>query len=345
MRTMPPFADPDLSFDRTVDRRTIHRRNLTEVFLTDVRRVDEDTFAAAALLPVAHAHYTSHTGSANRIRDPMLLVECCRQAETFAAHELFAVPPGTGFVLRSWSLRLDPHPVRTAQSGPTHEPPELYLHCQTHGARRIGGELRSLGYQFTLWLDGTRLGTVDMQVGYVAPATYTLVRCRGRQGAPRTSDRGSPVDAGEPVTPQRVGRINAADALLCAVADDGDRVSARLRVATEHPSLFDHVHDHVPGTVLVEGARQLAALATHERGGPAPHETTMLSMDATFSAYAELDQPIAVSATLAGSRTGALDPAAPRQVDVVYRQGGHDIARVCVVMAVAAGSDLTTEGG
>ncbi|WP_329108939.1 hypothetical protein OG792_09820 [Micromonospora sp. NBC_01699] len=340
-----------LDFSRTVDRTLVHRRNLTEVFLTDVQRTDGESFAAAALLPVVHPHYTSHTGTANRTLDPMLLIECCRQAETYAAHALFDVEMGASFVLRSWSAELFPDALGQptydgttggAAPGPVPTGPrELLLSAVTRNARRVGGRIRGLDYDFQLWIAGNRVGRVRMEVGYVASVAYVVIRGRGRDGPPPWSDGLLPVRTGRPVVPAAVGRVNATDTLLLDVVARPDRVAATLRVPVENVSLFDHPQDHVPGMVLLEAARQIAALAARQWDGAAVHTLTMVAMESSFAAYAELDEAVTVTATRAeGTQPGPVDAGPPwrRPVEVVFQQATGEISRVSVVMELASGT-------
>jgi hypothetical protein len=318
--TITPELGAELSFSRTVDRELIHRRNLTEVFLTDIQRVNEETFISAALLPVIHAHYTSHLGRIDLV-DPMLLLECARQAETYAAHAFFDVEMGASFILRNWSMELSPRALGTSFSGPT----ELVMIATTRAPRTVAGRVRGLTYTFELWVSGERLGQVGMEVGYVAKEPYLAMRARGRTGPVPSSADLSPVSAGVPVEPARVGRLHARDTLLLDVCAGRDEVTAALRVPADNPSLFDHAQDHVPGMVLLEAARQIAALAAGEWGADAPDRTAMVTMDASFSAYAELDAPVTMTATR------ALRSA--EEIDVTFHQNGTDISQVKVVIA------------
>jgi hypothetical protein len=276
---------------RTVDRALLHRRNPSEVFLTGAERTGEDTYTATALLPVTHPHYTAHTAAATRALDPMLLLECCRQAETYAAHVFFGVERDAAFVLREWSAevlaRADGHR-------------EVVISAVTADRVVVGGRTRRLDHLFTVGLGGVPVARVTMRVGYLAHAAYTALRARGRDRPPPSSDRVSPV-AGCPVTPLRVGRVRATDVLLCDAVSRPDSVTASLRTPLENPSMFDHAHDHVPGSVLLEAGRQLAVLGAHHWDGTAPGHGTMVAMDGSFAAYCELDRPTVLTATPAGA--------------------------------------------
>lgn len=319
MSTTPQGAPaPGLSFARTVDRALLHRRNPDEAFLTGAARTGPHGFVAAALLPPAHPHYAGHTGP-SRHRDPMLLLECARQAETYAAHTLYGVEPGTHFVLRDWSAEFPAEPVPAAD-------PEVLITAVTRDPRLVRDRIRGLDYEMELWAAGAWLGRVRMAVGYVSHAAHTVLRSRRHHGPPPSSDDLAPA-AGRPVAPAAVGRVRATDAVLLDATAAGERaVTARLRVPAENPSLFDHAQDHVPAMVLMEAARQLAALATREWGGAAPDRTWMAGLSASFGAYAELTEPVELTAAPAGPGGDA--------VEVTFHQSGTRIARARIVMAV-----------
>lgn len=315
----PPDLAPGLSFTSVVDRALLHRRHSTEAFLTGAVRTGPDCFAAAALLPPAHPHYAGHTGP-SRHRDPMLLLECARQAETYAAHALFGVEPDAHFVLRNWSAEFSPAPAGAA-AGPT----ELLITAVTGNPRVVRDRVRGLDYQLELWADDARVGLVRMEVGYLSHPAYTVVRSREHPQVLPSSDCLAPA-GGCPVAPTRVGRVRATDTVLLDVAATGRTVSARLRVPVENVSLFDHAQDHIPAMVLVEAARQLAALAVAQWGGAAPERTELRSMSSSFGAYAELTEPIELTATPGPAAAGW-------SVELSFRQAGSEIAQAQLAMA------------
>lgn len=315
-------AAPPLNFASTVDLALLHRRNPDEAFLTDAVSTGPDGFVAAAVLPPGHPHYAGHTGP-SRDQDPMLLLECARQAETYAAHTMYGVEQGAHFVLRNWSAEF------AAAPPPSAGPVRLTIACETANARRAGNRTSGLDYDLRLRAGGAQVGRVRMEVGYVSAAAYRVIRSRRHQGAPPSSDDLLPA-AGQPVDPARVGRRRATDAVLLDVAADGGTVTAALRVPVENASMFDHAQDHVPAMVLIEAARQIAALATAEWGGGAADRTRMTQMSAAFDAYAELTEPIVITATPSTSD----DIGGGLAVDVTFGQAGTAVARARVVMAV-----------
>ncbi|MBN0044359.1 gamma-butyrolactone biosynthesis protein [Streptomyces actuosus] len=301
----------ELEFFRSVDRRLLHRRALSEVFLTDTSAVDGSRFLAGAQLPSSHACFTDHPG--RTVIDPVLLLECARQAETYGAHAHLGVDSGTKFVLQSWEMRLPG--LFAAHAG---APGELTMEVTTDRPADATAPARSVTYDVRFLLDGTELGEVRMAVGYLSPATYSALRTR-RRGTPPVSSDDVPVVAAT-VAAHEVGRALGVNALLLDPVVDGGGVTAGVRTPNDNPSMFDHAQDHLPGMVLTEAARQAALLAGARLLDRPVDGTALVGFDLGFSRFAELDAPVTVSAVPEPGGDGV------RAVRVVFRQGGEEIA-------------------
>ncbi|MDX6330113.1 MAG: 2-oxo-3-(phosphooxy)propyl 3-oxoalkanoate synthase, partial [Streptomycetaceae bacterium] len=95
-----------------------------------------------------------------------------------------------------------------------------------------------------------------------------------------------------PLPPATVGRDRPRDVVLSAT---GTPDVWQLRVDPTHPVLFDHAVDHVPGMLIVEAIRQAAQY--HDQ----PLPCQLLSLQADFHHYAELDRPCTVALTRDGT--------------------------------------------
>lgn len=317
-RTTAPVRTP-LTYGRTVDRALVHRAALAEVFLTDAQRVDEHRFLVAAQLPRAHPYYTDHL---NGRLDPLLLLECCRQAETLAAHEYLGVPAGTAFLLSAWSLRMDTDPPATGAV-----PGELSIDVAISEPRWREGRLRALRYRMTPALDGTPLGEVSIRVGYVPADAHAALRTRQRGGAPPSSATVAAQGKDWPAAAYRVGRADPANVVLAGARRSAVGAAATLRVPTGHPSMFDHPLDHVPGMVLTEAARQIALLASDDRRGSLAR-TRVRALQGTFARYVELDAPVTLTARIPDG-----DPSAP-VVAVRVEQAGATSAELVLELVI-----------
>jgi hypothetical protein len=315
----PPTV-PGLSYARTVDPARIHRSHPAETFLTDGVGTGAGEYAATALLPHGHPHYSAHAGLA-RQPDPMLLLECARQAVTYAAYAILNAKADAHLLLRNLSAEyaMVTPPVT---AGPT----EMLMAATT---RRASGLGRTFEHQLELWVTGAWAGRVRMEVSHVSATAYAIIRSRNRHGSPPSSADMGPVN-GTPVAPAQVGRVRATDTLLLGAKADSATAAATLRVPVENQSLFDHAQDHVPAMVLVEAARQLAAFASGGWGGPPPNATRLAGVRSSFDVYAELDVPVEMTA-LPSSVAADGWP-----VEVTFQQAGTDIGQALVVLAAPA---------
>ncbi|WP_430788030.1 AfsA-related hotdog domain-containing protein [Actinoplanes sp. G11-F43] len=277
--------------------------------LTGAEPIGPYDFRARARRPGRHPYLRADTGP-GRDGDPMLLLEFARQAEAYAARAFYGVDAGARTVLRRWSAAF-------AAAGV----PEW---VDLHGAvrpRTIGGRLRGMVYDLTLRAGDHRLGTVRMEMGYpraTAASGPPPARSRAGFGAGLPSP-------GRPVDPRRVGRRRATDTVLRDLETAGGRIVAGLRVPVENPGLLGPAREQVPGMVLTEAARQIAALAVAEWGGPGPDRTVPAALAVTFADQADPAVPVVLTAG-AGDRPG--------RVRVTVEQGS----------AVIASADLTMTG-
>ncbi|WP_063726829.1 ScbA/BarX family gamma-butyrolactone biosynthesis protein [Streptomyces sp. RTd22] len=318
---------PDLDFSRTVPKDLVHREALSELFLTDSRKVTDGHFVAAAQIPPSHAYYTDHTDRSPI--DPLLLLECCRQAETHAVHAHFGAPRDTVFILQSWSMRLPG--AATVRIGPG--PAELVMDVTTRDSRWRDGTLLATTYVMRLSMAGQYLGEVSLRAAYMPGGTYAAMRTRRRGSTPPTSDAFRYLRAGTPVPPGRVGRTREENVVLLDAVTGPGSVSARLRPAGEHPSLFDHPLDHFPGMVLMEAGRQLGLLhaAEHTRDTGRPWALTELA--ASFQTYAELDSPLLLTARRASRHEPDAD--AELRLSIAFEQDEQLVAEADIALTRA----------
>lgn len=304
----------------TVAPAAVHRRHADTAFLADVHPDGAGGYGyvATALLPERHAYYAAHTAEANRRLDPMLLLEACRQVVIYIGHNGLGLADDTRFLMDSceMSVPADAYVHRPEGSSTT-----LTMHV-TVAAVRVGSRLRAFTSRCELSLGGVRIGSTAITSSVVSPAAYPLLRRRARGGSPPPwSDQLCPYLDGA-ASPSTVGRLVPADVLLAEVHTDSEETTARVLLPFDHLGLFDHRLDHVPGTLLVEAARQLGAALS-----PEPHVAVMTGLAGTFDAVVELDAPVHLVA-----RSGTTNN--ERSIEVV--QGGTVRAAIKVATARAS---------
>lgn len=270
----------DIVSTQPVDRRWVHRTAVSEVFLTDFARTSISTFSATCQLPRRHFYFTDHETLAV---DPMLLLECCRQAETCCAHIALDVPMDAKFVLNKWELRAC---GRLLPEGCA--PPELRIDIVVELVRSCR-TMRTYSYAMTLSIGGKAAGEAHMTATYLSADCYQSLRLLRRATPPPSSVDLALIGVESELASACVGRSDPGNILLRNIHAEPDGARwATLHVPVDHPSIFDHPLDHVPGIGVTEAAKQLAVAAT---GAP-----FMRSVEATFHRFVELDEPAVVTA-------------------------------------------------
>jgi hypothetical protein len=265
-----------VSFDQTVPRHLVHRAAVAEVLLTSCHPIAGDLFVLGAQWPRTHGFYTPTSG----LHDPMLLAETIRQSGMLVAHQAFGVPYGTQFALAE--IRLEVEPASLAVTG---VPAQLtaYLSCHDIHKRPDNGTLSRMRIELQIFRDGMKIGSGGGSFSCMTPERYARFRAATKpKGVPMDQELPAPVSGGA------VGRDRECDVVLSPADADGTWL---LRMDRDHPILFDHPLDHVPGMGLLEAMRQVALAIRH------PEPALPLSIQAAFTSYVELDTPCLIRAT------------------------------------------------
>ncbi|MGW4561950.1 AfsA-related hotdog domain-containing protein [Streptomyces sp. NPDC004561] len=317
-----------LTTQRTLARRLVHRAALAEVFLTDFQSVDEHTFRAAAQLPPRHFYYGDHT-TRPAAHDPLAVFEAVRQMLLCAMHLQHDAGADTKSITATATLDItDVTPLRVR--GPL----DLDLEGSVDLAKNYQGAVSRVVHRVRVLAGGREAGVITVDTAQRPDAVYEKLRMSHRASPPPSSDTLPGRTDGVAPAPWLVGREHAENVVLEDVRDDGESLVCRLRVPVDHPSMFDHAQDHVPGPVMMEAARQASLLLAADRRGVSPGSSFLAGVSAEYLRFAELDSPITVVTTPAGVGSGLL-------TDVAFVQQGAEVAR----MRIRLDSTLTAGAG
>ncbi|GAA4794257.1 ScbA/BarX family gamma-butyrolactone biosynthesis protein [Streptomyces ziwulingensis] len=242
-----------LSWSRTVPRELVHRVSVAEVLLTDVVRVAERRFVAAACWP--RSHPTFPVGGP-AVHDPLMVVETLRQLGIYIALRHLGVAADTRMLIGDLHFgvlsRLQPR-VRGGATDVTCRVRITRLYTSPDDAVtgvRLRAEYSAGGVVFAGAGGSAR---------FLSPGRYAAVRGPSADSPPPCPRAG----ALRP-DPSVLGVAHPRDVLIAVVGPEGGGGrEARVDPADHHhPFFFDHASDHVPGTVLLEAARQATALVS-----------------------------------------------------------------------------------
>lgn len=292
-----PTPPQQVQFTQTVPRHLVHRAALSEVFVTDLRVVGDNEFLVGAQWPRRHSFLGPRTRTSH---DPMLFVECCRQAGLLVSHCVLDVPLNFHIMSHSKTFAVKAEGFRT-----TDRPVDVVLHVSHRDVRRRGKSLTAT-MDFDCYRDGLHIASSSERWSSVSSATYRRLRGDHFAATPFQAEKLPTVD------PALVGRERPEDVLL---AETPLRNVWALQFDPDHPVLFDHPVDHVPGMVMLEGVRQAALVMV---GDP---RALPVRSEFDFASYVEFDEPCLIIADE--------DPPAregTRVVSVTLQQDGSTVA-------------------
>ncbi|MFI9204917.1 ScbA/BarX family gamma-butyrolactone biosynthesis protein [Streptomyces sp. NPDC053048] len=288
---MPHCPQQPLSFSSTVPREAVHRAAVSEVFLTDVRRVSDQEFLAAAQLPRNHAYYSDHDTVVPSY-DPLLVLEVFRQTFLYLGHEFLDVQPSHKSFLDGAELTItDPAALRV---GP--HPGHMLVRLHTGEEQRRAGRLTGLTVDMRATVDDREAVMGRLAFAWTTASVWNTLRSRGRAGL--HLDPARPYLSAPGFDPSAAGRLSPRNVLLAGVRVQDEEVVGQVAVDRSHPSLFDHPLDHIPGAVMVEAFRQTALLAAHTVLGLPPRELSVTRLSVDFTRFAEFELPTDCRAVL-----------------------------------------------
>jgi 2-oxo-3-(phosphooxy)propyl 3-oxoalkanoate synthase len=282
-REWPLDAGIALSYDRTISRSKVHRAAVSEVFLTDVRALDDRRVVLAGQLPSCHSYFSDHAHRGLAL-DPLLIMEVGRQATLASAHEL-GVPADVMLISGEFGLRIaDPDAWRISGASA-----ELRLDSAFTWTRIRRGQPRAGVCEQRIFLDG-RLAARHHSSGRLLARDELDALREAQRGtpAPQTADMADRPDP-EAVPPSAVGRHDSLNVVLAGLRREGRDLTARIAPRLSNRALFDHSYDHLTMQVLTEAAVQLALVSAGDGSGRALDSWQVAGMTGTFARFGELD--------------------------------------------------------
>ncbi|MFD7896327.1 ScbA/BarX family gamma-butyrolactone biosynthesis protein [Streptomyces sp. NPDC059743] len=239
-----------LSWSRTVAREMVHRDSVAEVLLTDVRRsawsADGAGFEAAASWSRSHPTFPRDGAD---LHSPLMIVETLRQLGIYIPLRYFDVAPTAHLLITDLFFEIDPSAEPRALFGAT----AVICAVRASDVRRAAedGSITGLRLDVSFSAHGTVFAQAGGGARVLDGARYEAVRTgRTHSAAPESVIGRLRPDI------RRLGVTGAHDVVLGL---DGGTLLVEP-ADPRHPFFFDHATDHVPGIILLEAARQAAAV-------------------------------------------------------------------------------------
>lgn len=270
-----------LSHDQTVSRKLVHVRAVSEIFITDSEQVGPDEFVLATQLPRAHVQWSDRLSDHH---DPLVTVEIGRQAAFLVAHQYYGVPTSSPCLLHRVDLTIDD---LAAFADDGIRPPEGTIRVTVHGKQERDGNIAALGFTGDLRLGDSTAVTMNGDMAVFDRPAYQVLRAQTRARKDLVSD--PPPAREERMAPTRLGRRDERNVVIRESTVDGAEHRYTLVVDESHPGFFDHPHDHVTGSLMLEIYRQSAVAAAHRTGLLADPVAAVTGCELRFTGLGELD--------------------------------------------------------
>ncbi|MBJ8345384.1 ScbA/BarX family gamma-butyrolactone biosynthesis protein [Antrihabitans sp. YC2-6] len=318
--TEPTPTEPtvaELLHGRTISRDIVHRASIAEVFVTSLHKLRDDEYVTTAQLPRSHAYYCDHIGELGRSYDPMMVMEAARQSGMAVVHRFFDVPTGRAFLLRTFNGRsLSPDAWKICST-----PADLSITVAVKRIFHTEDLPTGMAVQLDVRRGGEPMMSVDSKFSWIPRPVWDALRHQARS-AVGLSDIVMPLPPGQRARAALVGRESQRNVVIAEPKIDGNTATATLVCDVDHPTIFDHPVDHVPGSLQIEACRQLGwALLAARTSGAAPRTECVKS---TFTGFLELDRPSDVTAEIIDSGVG------DTLVACTIRQSGRPAAEFVV---------------
>src|SRR5882757_5331704 len=163
-------------FQQAIAPQLIRRIHASDVFVTNLRVLGEDTFEVSARWPAEHCFY----GPVRGHHDPLLMLETVRQAGILVAHFAYEIPREHKFITHDKQFDVVPAGFRTGgdETGDETggEAVDVVITLTMHDIKRRGKRLAGMRTEAVCTRDGVRIGGATYRWSCVTSAVYQRLR-------------------------------------------------------------------------------------------------------------------------------------------------------------------------
>lgn len=222
----------------------IHKNNESEIFLKSLIRISETRFTASFCVQRNHPHYDDFCATKNDI-NPMFLLECARQAETYASHIICGIPLESKFILKSWQVTSNA--IHYIKSNVENLTADIFIDWPSNK------KVRSNVFTIIFLMESEPVAYVRIAVGYASNESYKFLREK-KHSSTIILPQLNLVPAG------KVGYSDDLNVSIASVNCTQDSFICAFVLREKNQSYNDHPQDHITGINLTEAAKQTCYL-------------------------------------------------------------------------------------
>jgi hypothetical protein len=256
-----------------------HKKHNEEIFVVCMTVICANKSIVKCSFKNNHRHYDDVI-NVSHLLNPMLILECCRQAETYIAHQRFFFDESMKFILKSWSLNIIKESYKKIHRNNCHS---FDIHVETSNAANIKSRLRENKYSFLIKIGEAIIAKAKFNVKYINGICYSNLRGK-------ISDSYHECNKLR-LAPRFVGYMSSYNSILSDFEKYDGRYRALINVNFSNITYNDHEQDHVTGMNIVEAAKQFCFYYLSKQLGINDNKYQMIVLKSEYYFYVELSSP------------------------------------------------------
>lgn len=273
----------ECSFGNTVRKELVHRAAVSEVFLTDANRIEEDKFYTGAHLPRTHSYYNDEPSRTHH--ENIVLLEVCRQSSIIVSHNYYDAPLDAKFIFNEAKFHIENNDALLIKNTPSYVLTEVSVISK----EERNGKLNGLTFEMSIYVDGKLAATKLMDITWLNKVIWNKMRGKALKLAENSSNstftkKDNPLDL-----THVIGRTNVENVVLHSVVIKNGKYNSSIRINKSHPAMFDPPLDHVPGMLLIEAFRQMSFYVVNKKYNLKCADIYMKICEINFTKFTEFN--------------------------------------------------------
>jgi hypothetical protein len=270
------------NYQSTIPKSCVHRAAIGEVFLTDIRKINDNKYITAGYLPKSHIYFNDLNSNVTgkKVYDAILLLEICRQSSIYVTHNFFDVPYSAKFVFDDADFTLLESEIEYKESCSN-----VIIEVNVIERKHRKMTLTGLIFQMDIYVDGNLCARKEMNISWMEVLKWNRLRSNRPQECYNTMihQRASALS---------VGRQLPLNVVISNIQLNKDTGTTTLVIDQNHPSIFDHPLDHVPGMLLIEAFRQTAIVTMQHYFDTLNDHLVISRYRINFQRFCEFNLPV-----------------------------------------------------
>ncbi len=267
-----------------INKKLVHKRAISEVFITSIKTTKQDQFLVTAQLPRTHMYFNDNlTG----YYDAILLQEIFRQAAISITHQFYQIPFSNIFIIDNTQLKIKNHQLLKMINYPA----DVFINIKILTFKTKRDTLTGLTLSEQLYINNLPCAHSQTTMHWLNQALWTKLR---KKTAIQSVSLGNDYYSENyfPLPAFMVGKNLSKNVVATNLIENHATIQTTLGFDPGYSALCDHEVDHISGMVLVELCKQTALIAIRKCFQLPANLLELISCSLDFNAFCELGSDV-----------------------------------------------------